>query len=571
MVLFFVSALVMTRRGRKMSDEEHKRGARVVDVGKHEKKRRTGAILRIAMASAAVGGSLFYLTLGGEGRAQLGNYFWSSTYLAFKPAACMASPDPECKTGWYTGTKEDGFRDNRKVYSWLKANVYGGRSLGWMAFTCLVGIALVFFTAALFFRWRRRGREGQKSCLTLAGVDIPHGAECYHFLFSGSPGSGKSTAIKELLDQVRQRGQRAVVYDPSGEYIGPYYREGTDVIMNPLDSRSKLWTLWSDVREKTDYRTIARSLFPSGGKDPFWSDAGTSLFSATAEKLDERGEKKNSRLYELLTTGSIRGLSEFLDGTAAAKFLDPEAGAMPSNLIATVTSKLAAWELLRDPEDESGAFSIRNFIEDESSDSWMFLAMRQDHEAALRPLISLWCSLAATSILSLKPSLDRRIWFVLDEVASLQRLPSLPPILSMGRKHGAAVVLGLQSIPQLRDSYGRDAAAALASQPQTWLALRTVEPDTARWLEQALGEAEVEEIREGVSMGADDIRDGVTIMQNLRKSAAAMTSEIMSLPDLEGFMKLPGASPVLKVKLETKKRKIVAPMYVSRSAGEAGA
>ena len=149
-------------------------------------------------------------------------------------------------------------------------------------------------------------------------------------------------------------------------------------------------------------------------------------------------------------------------------------------------------------------------------------------------------------------------------MASLQRLPSLPPILSMGRKHGAAVVLGLQSIPQLRDSYGRDAAAALASQPQTWLALRTVEPDTARWLEHALGEAEVEEIREGVSMGAADHRDGVSIQQNLRKRPAAMTSEIMSLPDLEGYLKLPGDSPIYRVKLETKDRKIVSPIYVPR-------
>ena len=96
-----------------------------------------------------------------------------------------------------------------------------------------------------------------------------------------------------------------------------------------------------------------------------------------------------------------------------------------------------------------------------------------------------------------------------------------------------------------------------------------MEPDTARWLEHALGESEVEEIRELVSMGSSDIRDGVSLQQNLQKRSAAMATELMTLPDLEGYLKLPGNLPVYRVKLDVRNRRPLARMYVPRAKEEA--
>ncbi|MBI3530559.1 MAG: type IV secretion system DNA-binding domain-containing protein, partial [Betaproteobacteria bacterium] len=63
---------------------------------------------------------------------------------------------------------------------------------------------------------------------TLAGVPIFRETETDHILVCGAPGSGKGVAIKELLDQIRARGDRAILYDPSGEYVQVYYRHGKD-------------------------------------------------------------------------------------------------------------------------------------------------------------------------------------------------------------------------------------------------------------------------------------------------------------------------------------------------------
>ena len=97
---------------------------------------------------------------------------------------------------------------------------------------------------------------------TLAGIPLFREAETDHILVCGAPGSGKGVAIKELLDQIRARGDRAILYDPSGEYVQVYYRHGRDVLVNPLDARSRPWTLWGEVREAYDYASLAASIIP---------------------------------------------------------------------------------------------------------------------------------------------------------------------------------------------------------------------------------------------------------------------------------------------------------------------
>lgn len=552
-VFFVLLGCLVSVTGRQLSKNKHLRGSRVVspDEGLKEAFVRDASIafvvsflvcLPLYFHQAEVRQQVFY---GLVDEVPGGKYFFTDAIRG----ANHVYPD--------------GFNGPQKLDEVNQA--YESVNGPWVR--PLVKFAVFWFTLFLFGTWLLTRRstlrmQGNPDDLKLAGVSIPRNFETYHMLFTGSPGSGKSTAIKELLDQVRERGDRAIVYDISGEYVSQYFEKG-DVILNPLDKRCGNWSLWNDVREPTDYAMIAKSLFPAeASKDPFWAEAAGTVFHAAAEVLGQSKDPSNVKLFDVLSKSSREDLAKRLKGTSAMRYLDEGAGSMPSNVLATIAGKIQSFQHMAAGSGDK--FSIRDFIEDDSKSSWMFMSSREDMHATLSPLISLWCDLASNAILSLPPSNSRRVWLILDELASLQKLPALAPVLERGRKHGAVVVLGLQSMPQLRETYGRDGAAALASQPQTWLILRSVEPETAKWLEGALGAAEQTEAKESVSMGGNSQRDGVSVSKSDVKRSVVLASEITNLPDLTGYLKTPGDGPIFRIKYDYKSRENKADAYKRR-------
>src|ERR1700693_1815425 len=69
-----------------------------------------------------------------------------------------------------------------------------------------------------WYRLQRAPAYAPYGRLTLAGVPIAPADELKHFKFIGTTGTGKSTAIGELLASALRRGDRAVVSDPDGAY-----------------------------------------------------------------------------------------------------------------------------------------------------------------------------------------------------------------------------------------------------------------------------------------------------------------------------------------------------------------
>ena len=64
-----------------------------------------------------------------------------------------------------------------------------------------------------------RARQMRDAAITLAGCEIPALDETKHFKLIGTTGTGKSTAIREILSSALARGDRAVIADPDGGYL----------------------------------------------------------------------------------------------------------------------------------------------------------------------------------------------------------------------------------------------------------------------------------------------------------------------------------------------------------------
>ena len=66
--------------------------------------------------------------------------------------------------------------------------------------------------------WRQTRRRGVFGMGRPVWVRVPRALESSHFLVMGDTGTGKSAIIRQLLLQVQERGETAIVYDPAQEY-----------------------------------------------------------------------------------------------------------------------------------------------------------------------------------------------------------------------------------------------------------------------------------------------------------------------------------------------------------------
>ncbi|RRA50503.1 hypothetical protein D1Y84_00395 [Acidipila sp. EB88] len=70
------------------------------------------------------------------------------------------------------------------------------------------------------------------------------------------------------------------------------------------------------------------------------------------------------------------------------------------------------------------------------------------------PLHAAWLDLLILRMMEPCVNEAKPVWFVLDELASLNRLPQLHMALTEGRKYWNPVVLGFQGRSQLEKRYG---------------------------------------------------------------------------------------------------------------------
>jgi hypothetical protein len=123
---------------------------------------------------------------------------------------------------------------------------------------------------------------------------------------------------------------------------------------------------------------------------------------------------------------------------------------------------------------------------------------------------------------------------VLDELASLQRLPQLHTAITENRKSRNPLVLGFQGKAQLEVIYGHMAEVML-SQPATKIFLKTTEPKAAEWVSNAIGKVEIERMRE---TRYDGTRSGKNFSLDRQVEPLVLDSEISGLANMHAFLKL---------------------------------
>lgn len=406
--------------------------------------------------------------------------------------------------------------------------------------------------------------QGKLSEFHIAGVPMEAGREVYNIGVSGAVGSGKSVVIKEVLKDCRRIGKRALVFDSTGEFIEKFYRPGIDIILNPFDERSPPWTAWNEARKIYDYANISESFIPvKNHNEPFWEEGGQAVLEDILSRLAKNNQATNKRLVEVVNVLTLKEIQAIVKKLPAAVYMDPEAAKTALGIRMNVVRAAKAIRYLGDG-DASAQFSIRNWVNDESTDSWLFLSTKEEMLVTMKPLLTAWFDIAMRAVMSLPPSRTRIIFSVLDEMSSLDRISTLKEVATRGRKYGVALLLGYQNIAQVRKIYGDDDAQTIISMLQTRLALTVPDFLTAKYVSENLGDQELMEKDENISFGTDSTRDGVTIATRREKRDLVMASEIMGLPPLSGYLRLAGRNEVMKVKFDYQEFPAIAPPFIEK-------
>ena len=356
---------------------------------------------------------------------------------------------------------------------------------------------------------------------------IPRAAEDQHIEIIGDTGTGKTTLIMQLLRQIQARGHSAIVYDPACEFIQRFYDESRgDIVLNPLDKRCPYWGPSEELVRWAEAKTIAVSLFQptTDRKGEFFIESPQKIFAHLLLDLPTPAQL-------VAWMSNPEEIDHRVKGTELAALIDPKAPQQRSGVLASLGLIADSFRLLPRDTETNARWTAREWSEERKG--WIFITSQPAEREALRPLHSLWIDMLVLRLLTASKEGQRPVWFVLDELASLQKLPQLHTAITENRKSRNPIILGFQGKAQLEVIYGH-LAEVMLSQPATKIFLKTTEPNAAEWVSKAIGRVEIERIHE---THYDGSRDGRNFSLDRQVEALVLDSEISGLENLRAFLK----------------------------------
>ena len=430
-------------------------------------------------------------------------------------------------------------------------------------------------TAAMGWKWRlclpwELAKAFPYRPSHIAGVVYPWRLEQSHAMLIGTTGTGKTVAISAMIEEARAKGQSCVVFDLTGAFIEQFYDPQCDTILNPLDARCPQWNLFDECRTEADFWTAADALVPhdGGGDAQFWVLGARALFVKFCVELAAQGRGSNAALAQELMAADLSDVHELVKDTMAGPITAPEAARMAESVRAVFNVNAKALELL---PTEGPRFSVREWIEQAAENpagrgSILFISSRYVDMSVTSQLLTLWLDTAMNTLMTSARTNEVTCWFFIDELGALHRLPALEKGLQTARNFGGAIVLGLHAYAKLKEVYGENMAATLASLARTKLILSVADRDTATWCSDVIGHEEVVDTDEGFSYGVNNARDAVSLTRRTTIKPLRMPDELMNMKSLEGYIKFPEDLPAAPVRLLPVNRPKVADAFIVRGA-----
>jgi type IV conjugative transfer system coupling protein TraD len=374
-------------------------------------------------------------------------------------------------------------------------------------------------------------------------------SETKHFLVTGSTGSGKTNLIHNILFQVKAKNQSAIILDQTGEMIAKYYDASRgDIVFNPFDLRGKNWDFWADCREKTDLERFTNILFSFNRRkhnyssDIFWEKSAEVVFTSCVEYLKDSNNNSLKALYSLTNSVSLKQLAAKLDKYDAKRYLSQNNEVTGNSILSVLATTVRPLSYLSE-EVDSNKFSLKEYFQQikVGGRGWLFLATKPSNRELTMVLNACLLELAFVNLMEIGIDQDRKMWFVMDELSSLGKLPSLSTIMTEGRKYGACILAGLQSLNQLYSNYGQYDGSTIFGQFGTMFFFHNKEVLIGKMISEICGTETMTKQQKNTSFGANSYRDGQSYTELEKSKYLIEYSDLVKLGTGECYVILPSA------------------------------
>lgn len=388
---------------------------------------------------------------------------------------------------------------------------------------------------------------------------IPDDMVTKHILILGTTGTGKGVLLNQMIGQIRRKQENPVLtvppkllfYDIKGEFVQKHYQTG-DSIFNPFDDRCIGWSIFNEFTTLPELEAISKSLFlPPARTNPFFYEAAATIFQAGLLYLVRSKKTSNDALWEFFSADRgtlVKAIKTLPEGERdALKFLSAEGGETTASVLATLMQRIGFFKNLRGID---GNFSFREWASKPTRQN-VFLLNIAEYSKAFAPLMTMIMDLLCRTMLSLPDDLNRRVYFVLDEIGTLDKMDSLIPLETVGRSKGVSLLCASQDFGQIADKYGKDNLKTFINNFNTAFYFRLNDPETAKMVADGIGKQQVKRRAENRNINVKEDTANKSNNEQEHTEYLVMPEELQQLPVGEAYCRISGSN-IARLKIPQK-------------------
>lgn len=322
-----------------------------------------------------------------------------------------------------------------------------------------------------------------------------------HLLVWGGTGSGKTVFIIPLIIAAIKRGDKMVIHDVKGDMTAKL--KGA-VIISPCDARSPVWDIALDITNEASASEFVKMFYPDAqGENAVFTQAAQLITIGYIVYLQTtKGYNWGWADLAQITIMTMEEMYPILDihYPQAAKFLrssNVTSEGFSYNISAFLNLFNDLDKAWGNPEPDRERISLKKWVlEEKENPKQQILIFQRNSEYS--KLSSSWmrAALNVMAAVAVSPSKannpERATWFIIDEFNYFGKQERMAELLDLGREKKIHVLIGVQSVMQLKDKYGDAVAQNWLNNIGTHIICRLGQGDAPEFASKFVGRREIQ-------------------------------------------------------------------------------